>query len=200
MNQNELNAQASLPQYKSHKTVEALKIKEIIRIPEGGATIVPENENFGSFTVSEEFMAKHNPSEGGYHVRYSDGYESWSPADAFEEGYTELKEAKEEVLEFVSENGSFGQAIQALKQGKRVARTGWNGKGMFIFMQVPAAINEEVIPKMQSLPQAVKDEFSKRLGGIKYKNQLAMVYPDNTVYGWVASPSDVLENDWCILD
>ncbi len=195
-----LSVKASMPQYKSHKIVEALKIKEIIRIPEGGATIVPENENFGSFTVSEEFMAKHNPSEGGYYVRYSDEYESWSPADAFEEGYTELKEAKEEVLEFVSENGSFGQAIQALKQGKRVARTGWDGKGMFIFMQVPSAINEEVIPKMQSLPQAVKDEFSKRLGGIKYKNQLAMVYPDNTVYGWVASPSDVLENDWCILD
>lgn len=98
------------------------------------------------------------------------------------------------------DNQNFGQAIEALKQGKRVSRQGWNGKGMFIFQQVPSEINEEIVPKMQSLPKAVKDEFAKRGGSIRYKNQLAMVYPDNTVYGWVASPSDVLENDWCILD
>ena len=98
------------------------------------------------------------------------------------------------------QNQNFGQAIEALKQGKRVARQGWNGKGMFVFQQIPAEINEEIIPKMQSLPQTVKDEFAKRGGNIRYKNQLAMVYPDNTIYGWVASPSDVLENDWCILD
>jgi len=98
------------------------------------------------------------------------------------------------------ENQNFGQAIEALKEGKRVARQGWNGKGMFIFQQVPSEINEEIVPKMQSLPQTVKDEFAKRGGSIRYKNQLAMVYPDNTVYGWVASPSDVLENDWIVLD
>lgn len=98
------------------------------------------------------------------------------------------------------ENQNFGQAIEALKQGKRVSRSGWNGKGMFIFQQVPSEIQEDIIPKIQSLPQSVKDEFTKRGGSISYKNQLAMVYPDNTIYGWVASPSDVLENDWCILD
>ena len=98
------------------------------------------------------------------------------------------------------ENQNFGQAIEALKEGKRVARQGWNGKGMFIFQQVLSEINEDIVPKMQSLPQSVKDEFAKRGGSILYKNHLAMVYPDNTIYGWVASPSDVLENDWCILD
>lgn len=98
------------------------------------------------------------------------------------------------------ENQNFGQAIEALKEGKRVAREGWNLKGMFIFQQVPSDINEEIIPKMQSLPQSVKDEFERRGGGIRYRNQLAIVYLDNTIYGWVASPSDVLENDWCILD
>lgn len=100
----------------------------------------------------------------------------------------------------MTENLTFGQAIEALKEGKRVARQGWNGKGMFIFRQVPAEINQEIVPTMQSLPQSVKDEFDKRGGNIRYKNQLAMVYPDNTIYGWVASPSDVLENDWRILD
>lgn len=100
----------------------------------------------------------------------------------------------------MTKNHTFGEAVEAAKQGKRISREGWNGKGMFVFMQIPSEINEEVIPKMQSVPQFVKDEFARRGGNIRYKNQLAMVYPDNTIYGWVASPSDVCENDWCILD
>lgn len=115
---------------------------------------------------------------------------------------------------------NFGEAIKALKQGKRVARKGWNGKGLFIFMQVSADISLETVPKMQSLPQSVKDEFirrqkestdselfvtenglhTKRHDHVYYRNQLAMVYPNNKIYGWVASPSDVLMEDWVILD
>jgi len=111
---------------------------------------------------------------------------------------------------------SFGKAIEALKQGKRVQRKGWNGKGLFIFEQVPSQVPSNIIPKMTSLPQSVKDEFLRRenaehgvtLDGIgfnwwesiRYQNQLAMVYPDNNIYGWVASPSDVLEQDWIIMD
>ena len=101
----------------------------------------------------------------------------------------------------------FGAAVKALKEGKRVSRKGWNGKGLFVFMQVPSTISGDIVPKMTSLPQSVKDEFERRNGNsditplsIKYKNQLAMVYPDNTIYGWVASPSDVLGEDWEVLD
>ncbi len=94
----------------------------------------------------------------------------------------------------------FGEAIKALKQGKKVARKGWNGKGMFVFMQVPSVVPESIIPNMQSLPQSVKDEFVKRGGDISYQNQLAIVYPDNSIYGWLASPSDILEEDWVVLD
>ena len=95
---------------------------------------------------------------------------------------------------------NFGQAIEALKQGKRVARQGWNGKGLFVFMQVPSVINEEIIPKMQSLPQSVKDEFTKRGGSIHYFNQMAIVNPDNSINGWVASSSDTFAEDWEVLD
>jgi len=112
-------------------------------------------------------------------------------------------------------NCTFGEAIEAAKKGKRIAREGWNGKGMFVFCQVPAQIPMSVVPSMQSLPDAVKNEFIKRYAqlqqseqgpeshphsSIRYKNQMAMVYPDNNIYGWLASPSDVLEEDWCILD
>jgi uncharacterized protein (DUF1919 family) len=98
------------------------------------------------------------------------------------------------------ENLNFGQAVEALKQGKRVARTGWNGKGLFIFMQVPSQINEEIVPKIQSLPQSVKDEFARRGGSISYSNQMALVNTDNSINGWAPSPSDTMAEDWVVLD
>lgn len=53
-----------------------------------GAFIVPEEEGYAEFPVSREYVLKHNPKVGGYYVVYADGYKSWSPAQAFEEGYT----------------------------------------------------------------------------------------------------------------
>lgn len=100
----------------------------------------------------------------------------------------------------------FGKAIEALKQGKMVTRSGWNGKGLFVFMQVPAEINKEIVPKMQSLPQSVKDEFQKRfdipsyqVDAIYYSNQLALVSASNLITGWAPSTSDALAEDWIIL-
>lgn len=102
---------------------------------------------------------------------------------------------------------NFGQAVEALKQGKRVQRTGWNGKGLFVFMQVPSTINREIVPKMQSLPQSVKDEFERRfndpneqIDAIYYDNQLALVNPSNLITGWAPSTPDALADDWVILD
>lgn len=95
---------------------------------------------------------------------------------------------------------NFGEAVEALKQGKRVAREGWNGKEMFVFMQVPAVIPPDIIPKMQSLPQTVKDAFGLREAPISYSNQLALVKPDNSINGWAPSTADALAEDWMVLD
>jgi hypothetical protein len=102
---------------------------------------------------------------------------------------------------------NFGQAIEALKEGKKVQRMGWNGKGLFVFLQVSATINREIVPKMQSLPQSVKDEFERRfndpneqIDAIYYDNQLALVNPSNLITVWAASVLDSLANDWVILD
>jgi len=107
-------------------------------------------------------------------------------------------------------NLSFGDIVTPLKLGKRVSREGWNGEGLFVFQQVESTILPSVIPNMQSLPQSVKDEFLRRFTAMEcqnsnenkciyYRNQLAIVYPDNNIYGWTPSSSDVLSNDWCIL-
>jgi hypothetical protein len=74
--------------------------------------------------------------EPGFLVEYLDGgqandprhkgYISWSPARVFEEAYRPV------------DGLSFGLALEAMKLGKKVARRGWNGKGMFLYL-VPAA-------------------------------------------------------------
>lgn len=93
--------QREMPRYQSHKKVWALKIAKIVtdlelaqkedRETDGSATITPAEEGYGDFKVDGEYMRKHQPTEGGYYVVYEDGYKSFSPAEAFESGYTEVK-------------------------------------------------------------------------------------------------------------
>lgn len=77
-----------MPRYKSHKEVHALKIAQIDEHDHGGALITPEEDGYDPFEVSDEYMLKHVPMVGGYYVVYADGYKSYSPAKAFESGYT----------------------------------------------------------------------------------------------------------------
>lgn len=80
-----------MPRYKCHKEVWALKIK-IVDIHESGsgATITPEEEGYAPFEVDADYIMKHSPFPSGYYVVYEDGYKSFSPAEAFEKGYTAL--------------------------------------------------------------------------------------------------------------
>ena len=101
----------------------------------------------------------------------------------------------------------FGEAIEAAKNGYMIAREGWNGKGLFVFAQVPSVISKDIVPNMQSLPQSVKDEFERRFNGpqltdgtIKYSNQLALVSPSNDITGWAPSTSDAMAQDWIIYE
>lgn len=79
-----------MPRYKCYKEVHALKIARIGATTNAGTMITPADEGFDPFTVDAAYMKKHNPEAGGYYVVYADGYESFSPTKAFEEGYTKL--------------------------------------------------------------------------------------------------------------
>lgn len=87
----------------------------------------------------------------------------------------------------------------ALKAGKRVRRDSWP-TGTFVFRQVPSTIAEDVIPKMTSLPEAVKVEFQRRGGSISYDNQLAIVNASNEITGYFPTAEDLLAPDWRILE
>lgn len=92
------SALGEMPKYKCHKEVHALKIGTITpdsveaqeqnRENDGSAMIFPADEGYGPFRVDHAFMHKHQPVAGGYYVVYEDGYKSYSPAKAFESGYT----------------------------------------------------------------------------------------------------------------
>ncbi len=94
---------------------------------------------------------------------------------------------------------NFGWAIEQLKIGNLVARSGWNGKGMFIVKQVPATIGLDIIPKMQSLPQAAKDNLLDRAQPISYTNQMLIVNQEGRADSWVPSSSDCFAQDWYVL-
>jgi len=80
---------------------------------------------------------------------------------------------------------SFGQAIVCLKCGLQVARTGWNGKGIFIKLQVP-------------------DEHSKMTQSYIYIDTLELNTTNpNAPKGrvpWLASQTDMLATDWYIVE
>lgn len=76
------------PVFLSHKKVRALKIAEVLAPGEDGlTTLVIDSPDFADVKVDQAYVDKHDPQPGGYWVRYPDGYESWSPAEAFESGY-----------------------------------------------------------------------------------------------------------------
>lgn len=102
---------------------------------------------------------------------------------------------------FRMERMSFGMAIEALKFGLAIRRKGWNGKGLFVVKQIPAHITEEIIPKMQSLPQSAKDIIMSRENKvIDYTSQMLIINPDGRADSWVPSVSDVFAEDWEIVE
>lgn len=94
----------------------------------------------------------------------------------------------------------FGTAIKFLEAGGAIRRSGWNGKGLFVVKQVPSHITDDIIPKMQSLPQIAKDILMKRENPhIDYTNQMLIINQDGRADSWVPSSSDIFANDWEIV-
>lgn len=89
-NNSVLKATGALPLWKCHKVVGGSKIVDAQILPGGGGILVLEC-GF-SATVDKHYVDKHSPLAGGYFVVYEDGYQSFSPAEAFKNGYTRIEE------------------------------------------------------------------------------------------------------------
>lgn len=107
---------------------------------------------------------------------------------------------------------NFGQAIDAAKQGNLIQREGWNGKGMFVFLRPGDSITTGQIPNIKSLPQSVKDWIDKNvddkqnpgesgLTPVLFTPYLCMKAADNSIVnGWLASQTDMLAEDWGVIE
>ena len=95
---------------------------------------------------------------------------------------------------------NFGEAIQALKFGLAICRSGWNDKNLMVFKQVSAHIEGDVISKMQSLPQSAKDLIGNEKSCIDYKDQ-CLLYNRKTgeATSWCPSTTDLFAEDWRIV-
>lgn len=91
---------------------------------------------------------------------------------------------------------NFGKAIEALKQGKKVARKGWNGKNMFLWLK-PAAI-----VKAEWCKDPMLKAFAESNGGeIPALGTICMLTAQKEILsGWLASQSDMLAEDWEVIE
>ena len=84
---------------------------------------------------------------------------------------------------------NFGEAIASLKSGKRVAREGWNGKGMFLYY-----VPENKYPAARNTLNTLDGLFEDNL--VPYAAYIAMKTAQDNVIPWLASQTDVLAEDW----
>jgi len=95
---------------------------------------------------------------------------------------------------------NYGTALELLKEGQRVAREGWNGKGMYIFMRPEDTLAKDFIPNVKSLPGSVKKHLESLDQDVKFNAYLCMFSAQGEIInGWLASQTDMLANDWVIV-
>lgn len=160
--------------YRCHKIVEAAKVIGVA-MDHGGFSARLALED-GSYVdaPSNVFRPGTRDPIGGYFVRYEDGYTSWSPADAFVSGYSEIKPDACTAL-------SFSVALDRCKTGAKITRAGWNGKGMWVEIQRSDAGSKMTLPYLYlNYPADARN-------------------PDGTRVPWLASQTDMLANDWSVI-
>jgi hypothetical protein len=86
---------------------------------------------------------------------------------------------------------NFGDAIAALKAGKRVARAGWNGKGMFLFLVGGSTFTVNREPLMSILGEGTQ---------VQYHAHIDMKTAQGYVVPWLASQADMLSEDWELVE
>lgn len=137
-----------------------------------------------------ELPSDEDGADEGYLVEYTDGgkpnhkdhtgYISWSPKEQFDNAYRPTI------------GMTLGKAIEALKLGYRVARAGWNGKGMWLVLD-PGSVVSEVREGSAYHKAGVTGSFTIN-PRIDMKTATGEMQP-----GWLASQTDMLADDWQIV-
>jgi len=121
-------------------------------------------------------FADNDANAAGYRVTYPDGYVSWCPKATFEEANRPTT------------GMPFGHAIEALRKGLKVARAGWNGKGMWLRI---------IDPHDNPYFQCTDNNPDADGTPIPW---IGMKTADNKFVPWLASQTDILADDWMVVE
>ena len=164
--------------YIGTKMIHAVPAEKIVLSGSDKAVVVEHDSPDFEYTRELPIISR----EDGYKVIHPDGYESWSPKDVFEEAYRPTNAM------------NFGLAIEAAKKGKKIAREGWNGKGMWVVYRTGYP---DGIPCNKNTADAVGIPEGSLFKVCPY---LQMKCVDGSFQMWLASQSDILADDWFIVD
>lgn len=117
------------------------------------------------------------PVNSGDWIMRGDGEHYPCPDEVFKKTYVPARTP--------SLNLNFGEAVEALKSGKKVSRTGWNGKGMYLVY----------VPSFSYNPQGIVAPL-----GLEKLPWIGMKTADNKFVPWLASQTDVLAEDWSVVE
>lgn len=120
----------------------------------------------------------------GYSVKYADGYTSWSPQAAFEEAYRTSEPG-------MAQNLTFGDALHYMKLGKRVSRTGWNGKGQWC--RYLGIGTDKQFSIHEHAPDPAIGDSGTFMPFFGLKNSSNQFIP------WQPSQGDMMAEDWQVL-
>lgn len=90
---------------------------------------------------------------------------------------------------------NFGEAIELIKKGKKIARSGWNGKNMYLWLKPATTIKSEWCKD-----PILKDIVDNNGGEAEALGTICMKTADNKILtGWNATQADMLSDDWFIV-
>lgn len=85
---------------------------------------------------------------------------------------------------------TFSKALEYIKNGDRLARAGWNGKGMFVFLVPGSEFVVNRAPLLGIYPAGTQ---------VKYHAHIDMRTADGQIVPWLASQTDLLADDWQVV-
>lgn len=95
---------------------------------------------------------------------------------------------------------NFSDALKVLNDGSMVSRSGWNGKGQFVYKTVGNTVSKDFIPKFASLPDSVKEFLSEKDEDVVFQPSLTLYNAQGNMQpGWVPSQGDLFAEDWGIV-
>lgn len=176
--------------------IEAITFEEFIQYgKEKGANIVsnmPWSFDYNGHPVTHE-------NDECYLIPTLEGVHNFTPKDMLITGVQgeiypckiDIFEATYELSETKKSIFTFGEAVEALKNGKKVSRKGWNGSGMFLYLVQGSTFKVNREPLLSIYEEGTE---------IKYRPHIDLKTADGSVATWSPSGSDALAEDWVIVE